>query len=65
MERQFKNMAFERSPYVNPQMRERTQKVSATHPQSYTRADFGQEAVGGSTTATRTRRRHANVRHDE
>ena len=30
-----------------------------------TRADFGLEAVGGSTTTIRTRRRHTNVRHDE
>ena len=30
----------------------------------YTRADFGQEAVGGSTTTTNTRRRHADVRHE-
>ena len=28
------------------------------HPR-YTRADFGQEAVGGSTTTTRARKRHA------
>ncbi len=30
-----KNLAFERSPYVNPQMRERTQNVSATYAQSF------------------------------
>ena len=33
------------------------------HPR-YTRADFGLEAVGGSTTTTRTRRQHADVRHE-
>ena len=32
--------------------------VPAGHPR-YTRADFGQEAVGGSTTTTRARKRHA------